>query len=80
MSKFDITDCTTDEIVDELGRRHTGCVLVAMNESVIGGELVQGVVTWFRGGWVLGVGLCDFGREDILRTKFNNREDADDAQ
>tara|TARA_R100001086_G_C11707177_1_gene223094 strand:- start:165 stop:401 length:237 start_codon:yes stop_codon:yes gene_type:complete len=70
MSKFDITDCTDEEIVDELGRRYLGIGLVVLKEfSDEEGVRNQACQTWFRGGWAQAVGLFRFGEQDILNLR-----------
>lgn len=74
MSKFDITDCTLEEIVDELGRRSNGLAISISYNRVVNGEQLESTQSWFRGGWVQAIGLFEFGKHDVLGLENRERE------
>lgn len=59
--ELDLVD--TELLVDTLGRRFKGCLVVTVREHNGGGD---GATTYWRGGWVQAVGLARFAEFDIL--------------
>lgn len=53
----------TDELVDEIARRHDG-LLVAATARLKAGE--SGTVVWYRGGVIAGLGLATYAKDYLL--------------
>lgn len=74
----DLELATTDEIVDELGRRYESVIVayIAPRESGDEGQLAS---RQYRGGWAAAIGLAEFFRQTTLseiepETKEGDRE------
>lgn len=73
-----LEESSIDELIDELGRRSIGVIVVMVRESRGSNESrSEGCSTHWRGGRVTAVGLAEVGIRDIRRVLLDAERDAD---
>ena len=85
VSSLLIQHATTNQLIDELGRRCDAIFVVAATKvrgTYDNRNSRQGVDTQWRGGWVAALGLAKFGLWDIeqICLKPDDREEVDDPE